>query len=297
MRWPESLRGLRLAGLVAGLAAFLALALLDTPLARSPEWGSRPALAAAGAALMAIWWLSEAVSIYWTACLPLLLFPLTGVFGGGFFSDLRHTVGVYIDPYLFLFAGGMAIAGAMQQWDLHRRIALTIMKAIGTDPRRLLAGFLAATAFVSLWISNTATAAMMLPIGLALVAQIERREGRRLSLYGSAVMLAIAYGANIGGIGTKIGTVPNAQFSGFMEKLGRPISFLEFALVGFPFVVMFLPLVWLVLWRMGRKEGLGAGVGRAAIEAELAELGPLKPAEKVILGVFSLAATAWILSK
>src|SRR5687767_7172148 len=179
------------------------------------------------------------------------LFPYTTLFRSW------QSVLPYVDPYIFLFAGGMAIGAAMQQWNLHRRIALGIMDRIGSDPRRLLAGMLAATAFISMWISNTATAAMMMPIGLAVVLQVEDQRGAgRLRHYGMAIMLAIAYGANVGGIGTKIGTAPNAQFSGFMERLGIEITFLQFLAVGLPFVLAFLPVVWWMLWRIGRREGL-----------------------------------------
>lgn len=288
----------KLAGFAAGLLAYTLLAFLDTPLKHSPEWGARPAYAAAGAALMAIWWLTEAVPIYLTACVPLVAFPLTGVFGGGFGENLRESVLPYFDPYNFLFAGGMAIAAAMQQWDLHRRIALGIMDAIGTDPRRLLAGSLAATAFISLWISNTATAAMMMPIGLAVVLQIEDQlGGRRLASYGMAIMLSIAYGANVGGIGTKIGTAPNAQFSGFMEQKGVSISFLQFMAVGLPFVLVFLPVVWWMLWRIGRHDRLQGEIGAEVVQTELARLGTIKKPERIVLGVFLVTAALWIAGK
>lgn len=286
------------AGLLAGLLAFALIAGLDTPLKHDPEHGARPAFAAAGAALMAIWWLSEAVPIYWTACVPLVVFPLFRVFGPGVGENLRESVLPYVDPYIFLFAGGMGIAAAMQQWDLHRRIALGIMRRIGSDPRRLLAGTLAATAFISLWISNTATAAMMVPIGIAIVAQIEEQlGGRRLASYGMAIMLAIAYGANVGGIGTKIGTAPNAQFSGFMERLGIEISFVQFLIVGLPFVVMFLPVVWAMLWRIGRADGLEGEIGEEVIAGELARLGPIRRPERIVLGVFLVTAGLWIAGK
>jgi sodium-dependent dicarboxylate transporter 2/3/5 len=288
----------RLAGLAAGLVAFVLLATLDTPLRSHPELGARPAYAAAGAALMAIWWLTEAIPIYLTACVPLVLFPLTGVFGPALGENVRQSVLPYVDPYIFLFAGGMAIAAAMQQWDLHRRIALGIMQRIGSDPRRLLFGVLAATAFISLWISNTATAAMLMPIGIALIAQIEAQFGvPRLRHYGMAVMLAIAYGSNVGGLGTKIGTAPNAQFAGFMERLDISISFLQFMVVGLPFVVMFLPLVWWMLWRIGRQEGLAGEVGAEVIAGELARLGPVKRPERIVLGVFLATAALWIAGK
>lgn len=285
-------------GILAGLLAFAVLAFLDTPLRHDAEWGSRPAFAAAGAALMAVWWLTEALPMYWTACVPLVIFPLTGVFGDGPADGLRQTVGAYVDPYIFLFAGGMAIAAAMQQWDLHRRIALSIMHRIGSDPRRLLAGLLVATAFISLWISNTATAAMMMPIGMALIAQIEAHHARgRLRFYGMALMLAIAYGANVGGIGTKIGTAPNAQFAGFMERIGTSVSFLQFLVVGLPFVVLFLPAAWWMLWRMGRRDGLKGEVGATVIEGELTLLGRIKAQERIVLAVFGVVAFLWITGK
>ncbi|HVG09396.1 MAG TPA: SLC13 family permease [Thermoanaerobaculia bacterium] len=293
-----SLTPLKLAGLLGGLLAFFLLAFLDTPLRHDPEFGSRPAFAAAGAALMAIWWLTEALPIYVTACVPLVLFPLTGVFGGGLGAGVRQSVQPYLDPYIFLFAGGMGIAAAMQQWNLHRRIALGIMDRIGSDPRRLLAGTLVSTAFISMWISNTATAAMMMPIGLAVVLQVEDQRGAgRLRHYGMAIMLAIAYGANVGGIGTKIGTAPNAQFSGFMERLGIEVTFLQFLAVGLPFVLMFLPVVWWMLWRIGRQEGLVGEIGEEVIADELAKLGPVRRPERIVLGVFLVTAGLWIAGK
>lgn len=284
-------------GLALGLAAFAALFFLPTPLQRFGEFGNRPAHAAAVVALMALWWLTEALPIYWTACVPLVAFPLLTVFSGDALANLRAAALPYVDPYIFLFAGGMAIAAAMQQWNLHRRLALGVMDKIGAEPPRLLAGFLAATAFISLWISNTATAAMMLPIGLALMAQLEAQVGRRLPHYGMAIMLAIAYGSNIGGIGTKIGTAPNAQLSGFLDRLGTPVSFLQFMLIGLPFVLMFLPIAWLTLWRIGRREGLEGDLGGEALEREITKLGAMRRGERVVLAVFLATAALWIVAK
>jgi solute carrier family 13 (sodium-dependent dicarboxylate transporter), member 2/3/5 len=300
-RVSEILSGLgpwRLAGLLAGVAGFVLLATLDTPLRHDPSFGSRPALAAAVGVLMALWWLTEALPIHVTACVPLVLFPALGVFGPGLGANLAAAARPYADPYIFLFAGGMCIAAAMQQWDLHRRLALGIMRLIGADPRRLLFGVLAATAFISLWISNTATATMMVPIGLAVIAQLESQlHVRRLEHYGAAIMLAVAYGSNIGGIGTKIGTAPNAQFCGFLEKLGIPISFLQFLAVGLPFVAMFLPFAWLVLWRTARADAFGEEVGAAVVAREVAKLGPMKRGERIVLGVFLATAALWIAGK
>jgi sodium-dependent dicarboxylate transporter 2/3/5 len=183
----------------------------------------------------------------------------------------------------------------MQQWNLHRRIALTILRAIGTDPRRLLFGFLAATAFISLWLSNTATATMMLPIGLSVIAQLETHAGgRRLEHYGASIMLAIAYAANVGGIGTKIGTAPNAQFASFLAQRGVEISFLEYMAIGLPFVVLFLPLVGFALWRTGRRDAPDAAAGRDVLRLEIERLGPMQRAEWWVLAVFLATAALWI---
>jgi sodium-dependent dicarboxylate transporter 2/3/5 len=281
----------------AGLGAFGALVGLDTPLAHWGEHGARPALAAGLTLWMAIWWISEAVPIQWTACLPLVVLPFSGVHGEGLAANLRGALLPYVDPYIFLFLGGMGIAAAMQQWHLHRRIALAVMRLVGTDPRRLLFGLLLATAGVSLWISNTATAAMMFPIGLAVIAEFERETGRRLTHYGAALMLAVAYGANVGGIGTKIGTVPSAQLAGFLAQRGTEVSFLEFMAVGVPFVALFLPVVWLALWRLGRPDAPAAEVGRVALAREGARLGPMQRAERVVAAVFVAAAALWVLGK
>ena len=285
----------RLAALLAGLVVFAALLALDGPLHRLPGLGSRPALAAAVTALMAIWWLTEALPIHWTACVPLVVYPFSDVFASDRLENAGRVVLPYFDSYIFLFLGGMCIAAAMQQWDLHRRIALSIMRAIGTDPRRLLFGFLAATAFISLWISNTATATMMFPIGLSVIAQLETHAGgRRLEHYGASIMLAVAYASNVGGVGTKIGTAPNAQFASFMAQRGIEISFLDYMAVGLPFVVLFLPLVWFVLWRGGRRDAPDAEAGRQLLRSELALLGPTRRAEWLVLGVFLCAAALWI---
>ena len=285
----------RLAFLALGLLAAAAVVSLESPLQHHGEYGSRPARAAAVALLMLVWWLSEALPIHVTACVPLVAYPLLGVFGPGLGAGAWRAAEPYVHPYIVLFFGGMCIAAAMQQWGLHRRIALTIMRAIGTQPARLLFGFLAATAFVSLWISNTATATMMLPIGIALIAQLESRSGgRRLEHYGAAIMLAIAYGANVGGVGTKIGTGTNATFAGFMSQRGIEISFLEYMAVGIPFALLLLPCIWWALWRVGRRDAPAGDAGRDVMQAEWALLGRIQTAEKVVLGAFLAAALLWI---
>jgi sodium-dependent dicarboxylate transporter 2/3/5 len=288
------LRPLPLAvGLGAGAALALSPGLFESVGGDAP----RAATAAAVVATMAIWWIGEALPIHWTALLPVAAFPLLGTFGRGFAADLRAAALPYLDPYIFLFAGGMAIAAAMQETQLHRRLALSVLTAIGTRPDRLLAGVLLATASVSLWISNTATAAMMVPIAIALIAELEvRRGGGRLTHYGMAVMLAVAWGANIGGLGTKIGTAPNAQLSGFLERLGHPVSFLQFLLLGLPLVLLLLPLAWLLLVRLGRQDTLVVDA-RKALRRELAALGEVRREEAVVLVAFGAAALLWIGSR
>lgn len=281
-------------GFVAGIVGFFVILLIDTPLHHISE--GRPALAAAVAFWMAMWWLTEAMPITITACIPPLLFPILGVFGKGFFSDLFSTLLQYLDPYIWLFAGGLCIAAAMQQWGLHKRIALNIMKYIGTEPKHLLLGMLTSTAFISLWLSNTATAALMFPIGMAVIHQMEvSGGGKRLGFYGMAIMLSIAYGSNIG-LGTTIATAPNAMFVGFMEKNGMPVSFLDFMMIAMPFTLFLIPITWYFLWRIARRDELPPRASDEVIRGELATLGHMKEQEWSVLFIFMLAAIVWILS-
>lgn len=283
------------AGFTGGILALLAITLIPSALHEIAGAGHRPAFAAATVALMAIWWLSEAVPIAWTACLPLVLYPLFGVFEGGVLANVRASMEPFVDAYIFLMLGGLMIGAAMEQSGLHRRMALHIMRRVGTEPRRLLLGVLAATAAVSLWISNTATAVMMMPITLALLVQLEAAAGRPLARYGTALMLAVAYASNVGGIGTKIGTGTNSIFCGFVERtLGFEIGFMRYVALGLPFVVLFVPLVWWVLWRLGRRDAPRGGQGRDVLERELASMGPMTGREKAVLGVFLSAAALWV---
>ncbi|MFZ5467970.1 MAG: SLC13 family permease [Myxococcota bacterium] len=282
-------------GLFAGPIAFALLAFVPSGLHHLPGQGHRPAYAAAVTVWMAVWWFTEALPIWATACLPLLLFPALGVFGQGPVGDAQQSISPYVDPYIFLFMGGMCIGAAMEHWSLHRRVALNIMRVIGTDPRRLLWGVLVATAAVSMWISNTATAVMMVPIGMALLAQLQREGGKPLSGFGAAIMLAVAYAANVGGIATKIGTGTNSIFSGFVsEKLHVDLSFLQYLWIGLPFVALFLPVVWWTLWRLGRHDAPQSEQGREVLARELSQLGPMSSQERVVAVVFALAALLWV---
>jgi sodium-dependent dicarboxylate transporter 2/3/5 len=286
----------RKVGLVLGPVVFLLIAFVPSGLHRIEGQGHRPAYAAGVAALMAVWWFTEALPIAWTACVPLVLYPALDVFGGGVGGSAVKAFEPYVDPYIFLFMGGMGIGAAMEQWGLHRRIALHIMRRVGTDPPRLLLGMLIATATVSLWISNTATAVMMMPIGLALLHQVEAGEGgKRLSYFGAAIMLAVAYGANVGGIGTKIGTATNAIFAGYVaDKLQYDIGFLQFMAIGLPFVALFIPVAWGVLWRLARRDALTSHPGREVLDRELAAMGAPSRGERTVAAVFFVAAVLWI---
>lgn len=287
----------RSAGFWVGLFAALAVAVVPSGLHEVPGAGDAPARAAAVALLMAIWWFSEALPIAWTAVVPLVAHPLLGVFRGPALDRLTQAGASYLSAYIFLFLGGMILGAAIEETRLHRRIALTILLAIGTSPKRLLLGMLVATALVSMWISNTATAVMMLPIGMALIAQVEAEQGgRRLDQFGGALMLAIAWGANVGGIGTKIGTGVNSILAGFLaDSMGYELSFLRYLALGAPFVVLFLPVLWAALWWDARRDDVRLDRGSAPIRAELDALGPPSRFERRVGFVFLLAAGLWML--
>ncbi len=311
-RKHHELTPLRIAGLCAGIVVFGLIELLATDLPREARH------AAALSATMIVWWFSEALPIHWTSLVPLVGFPLLAVLPprdlerersvcravlvfvgareGALYEWLR-VLDSYLDWNTFLFLGGMGIAAAMERWNLHKRLALTVLRTVGGSPQRLVLGFLIATAFVSLWISNTATAVMMTPIGIAVIKRLEEDVGRRLPHLGLAIMLSIAYASNVGGIGTKIGTAPNVIFCQSAELAGRPISFLEYLAIGLPFVLLFLPLVWWRLAVLAEREIGMRDSGSAGIQAQLAALGPMSRPERFIAAVFLLAAAAWIFGK
>ncbi len=286
----------RRVGLVVGLVAASALVWLPSGLHAIDGAGSRPAKAAAVAAVMAIWWLFDALPMAVTACMPLLLFPLLGVFGDGLLFNLGHAAAPYVDGYIFLFVGGMVLGAALESCGLHRRVALHIMRVVGTQPSQLLLGMLCSTAAVSMWISNTATAVMMLPIAMALLAQLEAHSGGvRLQRFGASLMLTVAWGANLGGIGTKIGTGTNSIFCGYAARvLHQDIGFGQFILLAFPFVVLMVPLAWGVLWWHARGDVKTQRGGADLIAAELLALGAVTPRERVVGVVFALAALGWV---
>lgn len=289
-------RWARFAGIALAIGLFVSLSLIPNPLHDVPGQGRRPAYAAAVAGAMALLWLFESIPIAWTACLPLVAFPLFGVFGKGFWGDARQAATPFADAYIFLFIGGMVIGAAMEEQNLHRRIALHVLRAVGARPSRLVLGVLLATGMISMWISNTATAVMMTPIALALVRTIEDGERKKLPHFGCALLLGVAYASNVGGIGTKIGTATNSIFCGFVaNKMQIDLGFLRYVAFGVPFVLLFLPVVWLVLWRVARRDTIAGDRGREVIDEELRAMGRLRGAERLVAIGFAGAATLWIL--
>jgi sodium-dependent dicarboxylate transporter 2/3/5 len=273
-------------GLILGAVLFAFVLAVPTPAGMTPQ----TAKAAAVALLMATWWITEAIPIPATALLPLALYPLLGV------MDTRVTARAYGDHNVFLFMGGFFIAMAMQKWNLHRRIALHIVSLVGEGPRTIVLGFMCATAFLSMWISNTATTMMMMPIAMAVIGQVAR--DKRPGPVAPALMLGVAYAASIGGLGTLIGTPPNVIFAGAFEKLFPEmgdIGFLTWMTVGVPLVLVFIPVTWLYLTRIAFRvpAGTAGGGGRATIKAELVEMGPMSRGEIYVLVVFVLTALAW----
>lgn len=278
-------------GLVLGPIVLLTMLILPPPEGLElAGWRT-----AAIALLMAIWWISEAIPIPATALLPLVLLPALGAGG------IDAAAAPYANPVIFLFMGGFMLAQAMQRWGLHRRIALFVISSVGTRPRSLIGGFMVAAAFLSMWVSNTATAVMMLPIGLSVIELVIRREDGpdrdpADSNFAIALMLGIAYACSIGGLGTLIGTPPNALLAGFMaETYGVEIGFGQWMLLGVPLVVVGLPICWVVLTRWTYPVRLQEiPGGREAIAAEVRSLGSPGRGEIMVAVVFVLTAVAWV---
>jgi solute carrier family 13 (sodium-dependent dicarboxylate transporter), member 2/3/5 len=279
----------KLVGLFLGPVVLLVMLALPAPEAMTlPAWRT-----AAAGLLMAIWWITEAVPIPATAVLPMVLFPLLGI------APIGEATAPYANPIIFLFLGGFIIALGMQRWELHRRIALTVVAALGTQPHRLVLGFMIATAFLSMWVSNTATAVMMMPIGLSVIALVApRTEAGELGQlnFGTSLMLGIAYAASVGGLATLIGTPPNALLAGFMSTAyGIEIGFAQWMMVGLPLTIVALPIVWIMLTRVVFPIQIKTiPGGRERIRGELTKLGPVSPAERRVAIVFTLTALAWV---
>ncbi len=242
---------------------------------------------------IAVWWVTEAIPIAATALLPIVLFPLTGG------MNLASTTASFGHKYVFLYLGGFLIAIGIEKWNLHRRIALTIIAFIGSDTRKIILGFMIATAFLSMWISNTATSVMMLPIGLAIIKQLKDNpdtdEDENL-IFGKALMLGIAYSASIGGIATLIGTPPNLVLAGIIESTyGYEITFLEWFQFGLPVALLLLIFCWYYLTRIAYKfKQVDFPGGLKEIQRLKSNLGIISKEERRVGFVFILAALCWI---
>lgn len=256
---------------------------------------AEPAWRVAGAAgWMAVWWLSAVVPLEATALLPIAVFPLTGV------ARIGDVTVQYADPIIFLFLGGFLLAATLERWNLHRRFALATVRAVGTDAPRVVLAFMLASAGLSMWISNTATAVMMLPIAAAVVAGTTDRsaphpaDATPASRFPTALMLAVAYGASIGGVSTLIGTPPNAIMAGAVRDLaGREVSFAGWLGIGLSASIPMLAACWLLLIRLFRVRGTLPGLTRA-VERERQRLEPMDRGERFVVGVFAATAFAWV---
>lgn len=242
---------------------------------------------------VATWWITEAVPIAAASLLPIILFPLSGAL------PIDDTTGSYGHRFIFLYLGGFILALAIEKWNLHRRIALNIIKLIGTDVSKIILGFMVATAFISMWISNTATAVMMLPIGIAIVREMKDLKSTpedENAIFGKALMLSIAFSASIGGMATLIGSPPNLVFAGVVQEMyGVEISFLDWFMLGLPISVILLLVSWFYLTEIAFKFTQTEFVeGKAEINRQLKALGKMTYEEKLVLIVFVSTALAWV---
>ncbi|MBB3036214.1 SLC13 family permease [Hoyosella altamirensis] len=291
----------RLLGPALGLVAYLLIPADDA-------LSSAARITAAVAIVIAVWWMTEALPLSVTSLVPIVAFPTLGVL------ELSEATAPYASPTVFLFMGGFIIALAMQKWNLHKRIALLVMRAVGTKPRQLILGVMIATAFLSMWVSNTATTLMMLPIGISVLALVAAKKGidsaaegtgpvsdifadKDTKNFATSLMLAIAFAATIGGLATLIGSPPNLILAGFIEETYSDITitFADWMKVGVPLAVVFLFIAWVLLTRVIYPTKLTNVVGgKEIIQRELDKLGPMSRGEWVVLLVFATTAMLWV---
>ena len=276
-------------GLILGPALFLIILLWFHPEELSKEANA----ILASTIWIAVWWITEAVPIAITSLLPVVLFPLTGG------MELAETTASFGHRYIFLYIGGFILAIAIERWNLHKRIALNIIQLIGTNVKNVILGFMVATAFLSMWISNTATSVMMLPIGMSIISQLmdnPKTVENENQNFGKALMLAIAYSASIGGMATLIGTPPNLVLATIVqETYGIEITFSKWFMFGLPISLILLAICWKYLTEIAftfkQKKFPG---GRNEINKQLKSLGKLSYEEKMVLLIFVGTAFAWI---
>jgi sodium-dependent dicarboxylate transporter 2/3/5 len=277
----------KLIGFLVGLSFLTICILVPPPVGMQPE-----ALRALGVALlMASWWVSECIPIYATAFVPIALFPLLGILNSS------TTAENYGHNYVLMLLGGFFLAKSIEISGLHKRLALFIIKRLGTNRSKLILSFMIATALLSFWIANVAVVLLMLPIAIAIIDKEEHSVHK--ANFGLAMMLAIAYAASIGGTGSLIGTPPNMVFAGVMEKMfpdAREIDFLEWMKIGVPIVIVLLPIIWIYIIKYFKISGKFEG-SKEIIDAEISALGKISSYEKRVFMVFLFTAIGWIFRK
>ncbi|MFA7227428.1 MAG: SLC13 family permease [Melioribacteraceae bacterium] len=249
-------------------------------------------LVAATASLMAAWWIFESVPLSVTSLVPLILFPVTGALSSS------SAAAQYMNTTIFLFIGGFVIAIAMEKWNLHKRIALSVILFFGSNPSKIILGFMTASGFISMWISNTATCLMVLPIGLSIIYKVEKEFGKERSAnFSKALMIAIAYSCTIGGIATLIGTPPNLIFLR-MYKITFPeyplMKFGEWMLFGVPIAIVMMFLAWLVLTKIVFRLDKNLILDKKIIREEKIKLGEMTFEEKAVMTIFIMTSFLWI---
>jgi sodium-dependent dicarboxylate transporter 2/3/5 len=278
-------------GLFLGPLLFLIICFLPLPQGMTQQ----AMYCAAVTALMATWWITEAIPIPATSLLPIVLFPFLQIM-----PSAKATL-PYSNHIIYLFMGGFFIAVCMERWNLHYRVAMYTIKMVGTSPSRIILGFMVATAFLSMWVSNTATTVMMMPIGMAVInacAEITGEKELSKNPFAIGLMLSLAYAASIGGLGTIIGTPPNTVMVAQIDKIYKQtITFFDWMKVGLPLASVFLVITWLLITKVlfRCKGDILQGKGEALINSEITKLGPMKKEEKSIILVFGVVATLWIL--
>ncbi len=283
---PEAYAPRKIFGLIAGILAFVLLLSLTPPEGMSDK-GMR---VAAVAALMALWWICEPIPVYATALIPLVFLPSLGV------MDIKTTAAPYANPTIFLFMGGFMIALAMQRWHLHRRIALKVLSWTGPGPRQLVGGVMAATVFISMWINNTSTTLMMLPIAISIIPLMRGGDAVQSQRFETAMVLSVAYGASIGGLGTLIGTAPNALLAAYIQQTyDITVSFAAWMMVGMPLSIIIAIACWFLLCRVLYPLSTAPVPGAVELlRSERQLLGPMKRGEKIVALAFVAAAVLWM---
>ena len=276
-------------GLLIGLLAGMAILFFSDLDPKNPNVTATLAVAV----LMSIWWITEAVPLAVTSLLPVTLFPLLGIMNG---KDVSST---YFNHIIFLFIGGFMIALAMQKWNLHKRIALKILQMTGVSPARILLGFMISSAFLSMWISNTATAMMMIPIVLSIITKLQEQMGKKaVSKYAVGLLLGIAYASSIGGVATLVGTPPNLSFARIFNIYfpnAPQVSFAQWFLFALPITLLLLTVSWaLIFLSFKPKKSEWRSIDRTTFKTQYKALGPLKFEEIVVLADFILVALLWL---